>query len=318
MLSCYGSLAGPGPDAWFWWHRQSMMTRFSRLAARPVLFLVVLFATVPVFAGPLPVTVSVAPQAYVVEAIGGERVTVQVMVDPGQSAHTFSPSPRRLVALSDTRLYVKVGHPEYAYERRFLERLHDGGREVTVVSMVEDVELRELEDHHHDHDHHVHGETDPHVWVSPRVMRRTAERIAEALIALDPEGRDVFEQGLEDLLAEIDALDAEIRDTLSSLERRVFLVNHPAWGYFADDYRLVQLAIESEGKDSGPAQLAALIEEARELGIGVVFVQPGFASRGADVIARELGGRTVKVDPMARDWPATLRIMASALAEAEG
>ena len=280
-----------------------------------------LVGMVPVMASELPVTVSVAPQGHLVEAIGGERVRVSVMVDPGQSSHTFSPSPRRMSALADTRLYVKVGHPEYSYERRFLQRLQDSDGDLQVVSMAEHAELRELEDHHHGNGHHhdhAHGETDPHLWVSPRVMRRSAEAIAEALISLDPDGRGEYQRNLAQLLLDIDALDAELAALLEPLQQRRFLVNHPAWGYFADDYALTQRAIEHEGKDPSPMQLARLIEEAREAGIRSVIVQPGFSSRGADLIARELDTRTVEVDPMAPDWPESLRSLARALAENDG
>ncbi|MCK8516528.1 zinc ABC transporter substrate-binding protein [Methylonatrum kenyense] len=272
----------------------------------------------PVMTAEIPVTVSVAPQGQLVEAIGGDRVRVSVMVDPGQSSHTFSPSPRRISALSDTRLYVKVGHPEYSYERRFLGRLQDGNGDVQVVSMADHAELRGLEDHHHGHGHdhdHAHGDTDPHLWVSPRVMRRSAEAIAEALIGLDPDGRGHYERNLAQLLLDIDALDQELTATLEPLQQRRFLVNHPAWGYFADEYALTQRAIEHEGKDPSPAQLARLIEEVREAGIRTVIVQPGFSSRGADLIARELDTRSVEVDPLAPDWPESLRKLARALAE---
>ncbi|MEX0731045.1 MAG: zinc ABC transporter substrate-binding protein [Aquisalimonadaceae bacterium] len=285
---------------------------------------------------PVPVTVSVAPQAYFVKAIGGDRVSVDVMVKPGQSSHTFSPSPRQLMALADGRVYVKAGHPDYLFEQHFLERLEELDRDVRVVDMSEGVAYRELEDHGHPahaHDHvsdheedghdgrghqeQAHGETDPHVWVSPRIVRATAHRITEALIGVDPDGRRHYESGLQGFLQEIDTLDAELRTQLSSLSRRVFLVNHPAWGYFADDYGLEQRAIESEGKDASPARLAELIERARADGIRAVFVQAGFSSRGADVIARELGAEIVSLDPMSENWTVTLRTLGHALVEGD-
>lgn len=291
-------------------------------SVRLLVLLLLLLAPAVLPATAVPVTVSVAPQAYLVEAIGGDRVQVSVMVDPGQSSHTFAPSPRRMSVLADTRLYVKVGHPEYTFEQRFLSRLRsDSGNRVQVVSMADHAELRELEDHHHHghgHDHADGGGTDPHVWVSPRVMRHSADSIAESLIMLDPEGRADYERNLAQLLLDIDGLQAELREQLEPLRQRTFLVNHPAWGYFADEFSLTQRAIEHEGKEPSPARLARMIEEAREAGIRTVFVQPGFSSRGADLVARELNTRTVEVDPMARDWPQSLRQLATALAADQG
>ncbi|MCC5858694.1 MAG: zinc ABC transporter substrate-binding protein [Ectothiorhodospiraceae bacterium] len=275
---------------------------------------------------PVPVTVSVPPQAYFVEAIGGDRVQVRSMVAPGQSTHSFSPSPRQLQALEDARIYVKVGHPEYVFEYQFIQMLERRGAGVRVVDMAEDVDFRPLEahghdgHHHHHHDdhdgHHGHGDSDPHLWVSPAIVRAAAPRIAEALEAADPEGAPVYRERLNAFLLELDALDAEIRQRLNGLDRRVFLVNHPAWGYFADDYGLQQMAIEVDGKDPSPAQLARFIDRARAESVRVVFVQPGFSRRSAEVIARELDIRLVEMDPMSKDWGATLRALSQALEDA--
>ncbi len=272
---------------------------------------------------PVPVTVSVPPQADIVAAIGGDRVRVQSMVSPGQSTHSFSPSPRQLRALEDARVYVKVGHPEYVFEYQFLQVLEGRGEQVRVVDMAEGVDFRPLEahghEHGHDHDHghgHAHGDTDPHLWVSPAIVRAAAPRIAEALAATDPEGEALYRERLRQFLGELDALDQEIRQRLDGLEQRVFLVNHPAWGYFADDYGLEQMAIEVDGKNPTPAQLTRFIERARSEGVEAVFVQPGFSRRSADVIARELGITIVEMDPMRRDWADGLRAFSRALADA--
>jgi zinc transport system substrate-binding protein len=89
------------------------------------------------------------------------------------------------------------------------------------------------------------------------------------------------------------------------------MVFHPAWGYFADAYGLQQVPIEIEGKDSKPAQLKALIQHARESDIRVIFVQPQFSSKSASVVARKIGRQVVFADPLAEDWMANLREVAT-------
>ncbi len=276
---------------------------------------------------PVPVAVSVPPQASLVQTIGGDRVSVQSMISPGQSTHTFAPSPRQLRAMEDARLYVKVGHPEYRFEYQFVQMLESRGDRVVVIDSAEGVELRELEAHHHEHGHehgdehrhhghdHAHGDTDPHLWVSPSIMRGVAVRVADALKTLDPDGEAQYAEGLERLLLELERVDSELRETFAGLDRRVFLVNHPAWGYFADDYGLIQMSIEVDGKEPTPAQLGRFIERARAEGVRTILVQPGFSRRSADVIARELDIRVVEMDPMAEDWIDNLRRMGTVLAE---
>ena len=263
----------------------------------------------------VPVTVSVPPQAQMVEALGGDRVDVSVMIEPGQSPHTFSLSPRQLMALDDAAIYFKVGHPDLAFERRFLSHVDDGNRDVAVVDLSEGVDFRRLEDHG-DGDDHDHGETDPHIWVSPSIMRAAAEPLTEALIAADPDGGDEYRERLDRFLEELDALDITIRERLEGLEQRRFVVNHPSWGYFARDYDLEQVAIESGGRDPSPAELARFIEGAREEGVRVIFVQRGFSERSAQAIAREIDAVVLPADPLAPDWMRSLERLADALKEA--
>lgn len=287
-----------------------------RLAA-----LLLLCLPAPVLAA-LPVTVSVPPQAYVVEAIGGNRVDVSIMIEPGQSPHTFSLSPRRLMALDAARVYFKVGHPDLAFERRFLSHVEEQGRGVRIVDLSEGVELMALDeghDHGHGHSHdHDHGETDPHLWVSPGIMRAAAKRVAEALIEVDPAGEGDYRERLERFIADVDELDEEIRSRLGDLDVKRFVVNHPAWGYFARDYDMTQVAIESGGRDPSPSELARFIDEAKAEGVQVIFVQEGFSERSARAIAQEIGATVHAADPLAADWLDNLRRMSEAIHEALG
>jgi ABC-type Zn uptake system ZnuABC Zn-binding protein ZnuA len=85
---------------------------------------------------------------------------------------------------------------------------------------------------------------------------------------------------------------------------------HPAWGYFGRAYGHQQVPIEIEGKSPKPARLKALIEHAGAKGIKVIFVQPQFSSKSAELVAREIGGRVVFADPLAEDWLANLTAVA--------
>lgn len=259
---------------------------------------------------PLVVTVSVPPQAYLVERIGGERVEVHVMVPAGASPATFEPSPQESVALGRSDLYVEVGHPDFLFEVRHLENFLKANPRISTVDMTAGQEVScpaeqglELDE-------------DPHVWLSPRRMRSASIAIEATLVGLDPAGAPQYRQNLESLLSDIERLEAEITELMAGLEGRRFMVFHPAWSHLACEYGLLQMAIESDGKEPGPAQLVATIEEARDEGIRVVFVQKGFSDRSAKVIAAELGARVESLDPLARDWLENLRYSAGRIAAA--
>lgn len=257
----------------------------------------------------LQVSVSVPPQAYFVDRIAGGRAAVQVLIPPGGSPATYEPTPQQMLALGRSQIYVAVGHPDFPFERRHLQGFLDHHASLQVVDMAAGVPLL-------DEAGGKQGEGDPHVWVSPDAVRVAATNIARALERADPDGTAAYEANLAAFTGEVDALDAEIAAALHGLARRSFLVQHPAWGYFARRYGLEQMAIESGGKEPSPAALVHLVERARSEGVRVVFVQPGFSDRGARVVAREIGARVVAVDPLAYDWPANLRRVAAAFHEA--
>lgn len=163
---------------------------------------------------------------------------------------------------------------------------------------------------------HVHDAGDPHVWTSPRLVARMSVNIRDTLAELDPTHAADFARNQAAFAAELTSLDSEIRALLTDLPSRQFLVFHPAWGYFAQDYDLIQVPIEQGGKEPGPRTLAALIDEARRDGIRVVFVQPQSDPRFAARIAEAIGGQLIAIDPLAPDYLSNLRAVARQIAAA--
>ena len=102
-------------------------------------------------------------------------------------------------------------------------------------------------------------------------------------------------------------LDREIKRTLAEKKGFAFMVYHPAWGYFADEYGLVQLAVEEEGKPVNAAHIRRMVDLAREKGIRAILVQKGFDTKSARAIARDIGGEVVETDPLERDWLAGMK-----------
>ena len=268
--------------------------------------------------------VSIPPQAYFVERIGAEHVQVQVLVGPGQSPHTFEPTPRQAGGLARARVYFTIGVP---FEEQLLSKITATNKKMRVVDTCRGIKLRpmsadeaaldEHDDHGeegHEHDHEVGaGRPDPHTWLSPRLAKVQAARICEGLKAVDPQHASAYEQNLDALQADLDEVDAKIAEALAPLKGRKFFVFHPAFGYFADAYGLTQLPVEIEGKSPGARQLAALIRKAKEERIRVIFVQPQFSPNRAQAIAEAIGGAVVPIDPLAEDYIKNLEQMALAI-----
>lgn len=259
----------------------------------------------------LRVAVSVPPQAYFVERIGGDRVAVEVMIPPGFSHVDYPLTPRQMAALSTTDIYIKVGHPSFDYERRYIDPFLERAPRVRIVDMSQGMQLIAG----HGEVHHDHGGGDPHVWVAPETVAVAAGNIARALIAADPAGAPLYQANLHAFLEEIDRLDREIRAELAAAPTKKFIVYHPGWGYFARQYGLEQIAIEAEGKEPGAAQMIELIDRARREGVRLVFIEGGFPRRSAQVIADAIDGEVVLADPQRKDWPDNLLQVAAAFRE---
>ena len=270
----------------------------------------------------MSVTVSVLPQRTFVERVGGERVTVNVMVEPGSSPATYEPKPEQLRALSDAVAYFSIGVP---FEDAWLDRIAGANREMVMVDTAEGIERLPMRTHHHhdddgdehgDEDHgHGTGAPDPHIWLSPRLVKVQAQNIYAALAELDPDHEAEFRANLDTFVADIDALEAEIRETLRGVESDKFMVFHPAWGYFAEDFGLEQIPIEVGGQEPSARELGALIEQAREENIQVIFAQPEFRTSDAETIAEEIGGEVLLISPLAPDWLDNMRRVAETFAQ---
>jgi zinc transport system substrate-binding protein len=275
---------------------------------------------------PLSVFVSIAPQQYFVQQIGGDRVDVRVMIPPGASPHTYEPRPQQMAALARARLYLAIGVP---FEAVWLDRLAAANPNLQVVHIDRGIPKIAMADEvHFDGEnqaeqlapqstaHGEHGGLDPHIWLSPPLVRILARSILAALQQADPAGREAYAHNYQKFSATIDGVDAELRRTFAGRQGQAFMVFHPAWGYLAQAYGLRQVPIEVEGKAPKAAQLQALITMARQQGIKVVFVQPQVSDRSARLIAREIGGEVVVADPLALDWTGNLRAVARQFAAA--
>jgi len=285
--------------------------------------------TVPASAwGKISVFVSLAPQKYFVQQIGKDLVDVHVMVPPGADPHTYEPKPKQMVALAGARLYFAIG---VEFEKARLKKISAANPQMKVIYTDQAIRKipmpayhhRDEEEKHQKREHgadvtdgsgdaqHAHGGLDPHIWLSPPLVMKQARTILAALQAADPIHRATYEANFEAFSSEIAALDAELRNIFAGRQGLQFIVFHPAWGYFAHAYGLVQVPVEIEGKNPKAAQLKALIENARDKDIKVIFVQPQFSTKSAEMIAREIDGEVVFANPLAEDWANNLRAVAA-------
>jgi zinc transport system substrate-binding protein len=248
----------------------------------------------------LNITVTILPQKYFVEKIGGSFVRVNVMVDKGHDPHTYEPKHSKMVALANSDIYFTIRLP---LERTWIEKIKANNKKLEVVSMDEGIEKFTSGDHLKNKEKNKLQE-DPHTWLSPDRVRIMAENIREVLIRRDLEHRKIYQTNFLSFIKEIDSIDSTIANIFlkCKAEKHVFMVYHPSFQYFAKSFGLIQLSIESEGKEPSPRELQLLINNAKKEKIKTIFMEPQLSKKSAQFITKAIGARLIEIDPLNYTW----------------
>ena len=251
------------------------------------------------------VTVSIIPQKYFVEQIAKDLVKVNVMVGTGSSPHTYEPKSAQMKMLANSDAYFSIGD---GFEKAWLPKFKSTNPKMLMVDSIKGVKKIAMAEHHHDGEksghekHEEHEALDPHVWLDPILVKIQAKNILDALCTLYPLHVKAFEENYNAFINSIDTLDGTIKETLKEVKNRSFIVFHPSFGYFAARYNLEQIPVEVSGKEVKPSELASIIKVAKEEGAKVVFVSPQFSQKSAQIIAKEIGGKILTIDPLSEKW----------------
>lgn len=283
--------------------------------------------------------VPVQPYEWLFERIAGDHIEVHAIVGEGDDAHDYSPSPRELARIAKANLLFSG---ELGFEGNFFVKVGDGINAPKAISLLDGLELLEGscgdchdhghgEDAHHaehveekgnkekpeadDHHDHDHAELkDPHVWLSPAMLKQQAVTIAGILKEFTPVSAAAsIDSNLRQLLSDLDAVDEELKTSLAPIKGKTFYVYHGAFAYFAEAYGLEQKAIEVTGRRPTPKQLAGIAQQAKEDKVDLIFVQPQFDQSSAISLAETIGGTVKELDPLEKDIIANLRAIARAV-----
>jgi zinc transport system substrate-binding protein len=252
----------------------------------------------------LKIVTTVAPLEEFIKAVGGDEVKVSVMVPPGAEPHTFEPTPSQMRQVAQANVYVQNG----AGLEFWMDRILQANGNMSIIDSSRGVDLI----------HENPEEIDPHIWVSLRNAAVQVKNICAGLVQADPANKEYYEQNRDNYLRKLEDLDAEFNGTFSSKEKRVFVVHHPAWTYFARDYGLEQVSLMENEKEPGPRYLGEVVDLARKNNITTIFVEPEFNPKSAEVIAREMNASIIYLDPLAGNYLDNMRYVGEKIAESLG
>lgn len=259
---------------------------------------------------PLRLASSAGPVAWLACEVVGRPCEAIGLVPPGASAHAWEPKPSDIARLQGVDAWLRTG---LSFEASWTSRFQGAFPDMPVLDLRGSLDLQSSDEH--GHESHGAEPMDPHVWASPRAMRTLAETLAVRLSAKRPDLAARIAARMPRVRMHLDSLDTLARDALAPWTGRTFLINHPGLGYLARDYGLVQMALESHGRELSPVGLFELRKVARAQGIKAVYLQAEASDRVARSVAADLGVPVVSIDLLATPWDSAFRVALQALAQ---
>lgn len=260
------------------------------------------------------IMVSIAPQRYIVERIAKDTVQVMVLAASGQDPHSYEPTPAQMRASSKAALYIAMGVP---FENIWLPRIQGVAPSLRVLHTEGVVHGHDSEDDPHESGHSLGHRHDPHIWLSPDLVKAMVPLIEKELSMLLPHKASFFAANAKAFVQDIEQLQQALHTSFAPFpeKSRVFFTFHPAWGYFAEEFTLKEYSIEAEGKEPSPKKMRELIDAARAYGIKHLFIEPQFPKSAARTIAESLGAKLIVVDPLQENWLELMQVFGKQLVD---
>ncbi|MCL2479409.1 MAG: zinc ABC transporter substrate-binding protein [Treponema sp.] len=260
---------------------------------------------------------SILPQQYFAQRIAGDRVDTMVLAGPGANPHSYEPTPGQLRDLAGAGAWVISG---IEFEITFVPKIRNLFPSLPIIDGTEGVHFRILESNGDTDITDIQDDDDVgidrHTWLGSEGAKIMASHIRDALCELDSADSQFFNENYNSLVSDIDQEFAFLKTDLAGLNGKTVLVYHPAFGYFLDEFGIIQDAVETGGKEPTPRVLTQIIERAKSENIKMIFVQAQFPSESAGTVAAAVGAEMVVLDPLALDWLDNIKYMGEVLKRA--
>jgi zinc transport system substrate-binding protein len=251
---------------------------------------------------------TVFPLQYFAERIGGEFVDVETIYPPGADEHTFDPSQKDMMKLADADLFFYIGLGLEGFVENTKKTLKN--ENVTLVATADDLPLYAEGEHHEDSEEHHDDEgnseehehdVNPHVWLDPLYSKDMASVIKDELIKKMPKNKALFEENFQQLTTELEELNNEFEETISSAKHKSIIVTHAAFGYWEQRYGIEQISISGLSTSNEPSQreLEKIISLADHEGLHYILFEQNVQSKLAEIVQKEIGARALPIHNLA-------------------
>lgn len=259
--------------------------------------------------GKIGVAVSLGPEVEWVNAVGGSKVDVTLMVPEGSDPHTYEPLPHQLSEVSNAKIYVEMGS-SVEFENNYMDKIHETNPNMFVINASNGVKLIPNSAENE-------SETiDPHVWADPKNAKIMVDNIYQGLVEVDPADKDYFTKNRDAYLEKLNELDQNTTTLLKNKNGTYILVLHPAFGYYAKDYNLTQMGAMINDEEPSPQRIALMVDTAKKYNITTVYNEPQYDPKFMQSIASQIGGNVVTVNDLDENYLQNMENIAVAFSKA--
>jgi zinc transport system substrate-binding protein len=247
------------------------------------------------------VLVSILPQKTFVEKIAGDDFEISILIPHGANPTTYSILPTQMAEISDASIWFRMGY--VGFELSWADKIIQTNPEMKVVDLSKGLDL--IAARKDESTGELTG-VDPHIWLSPTLVKKMVRTIRDELIVLRPDRTEVYNLAYQQYMKEIDEADLQVKQLFKGFEGRKFISFHPSLSYFAREYGIEQFSFQQMGKEPTPSQVANLVNIARADNIKVIYIQSDFDRENARMFVQEIDGEIIQVWPLNPEWSQNL------------
>ncbi|WP_066502190.1 metal ABC transporter solute-binding protein, Zn/Mn family [Abyssisolibacter fermentans] len=257
-----------------------------------VLIIVTLFITVIVkrHNNKITIGVSIIPEETFIKEIAKDKVDIVTLIPSGYSLANYEPSAKDIEKFSKVNLYLSIGIP---LEDNIIPKLKKISKNMNIINLVDIVK------ENHELIYLKQDSIDPYIWMSPIRVISMVDEIAEQLGNIDKKNKDYYIKNANEYKKRLEGVNNRFKKELGKKGNKYFIMYHPSLAYFADDYGLEMIVIQAQ---CDGLKLQKVINEARFKNIKAVLYQSETDSSQVQVLAREIGGITYKINPLSKDY----------------
>ncbi|WSC84575.1 metal ABC transporter substrate-binding protein [Streptosporangium sp. NBC_01756] len=247
--------------------------------------------------GKTNITAAMYPLQWLAERVGGPDATVTGLTKPGVEPHDLELTPLQVAGLQETTLVAYIKGVQPAVDEAVAQ--HAAGRDFDAATTVTTLPAVAGEEHEGEEPGHGPG-YDPHLWLDPSRFATVATKLGERLATADPAHAQGYRERAAATVADLNALDGELAQGLSTCGSQAIVTSHTAFGYLADRYKLRQVGVSGLNPDAepSPARIAEVVKVSKQEKVTTIFTETLVSPKVAEVLAQEVGAKTAVLDPV--------------------